>query len=122
MGIGIEREDTMDHGIISKVPECPMCCDIYLLIFVTPWGIMNEFDTRTSRGIGRRGSGKSTGTDTIIGMKHVMSTIVGDGKTTTAGLIINTRYEMPAMVESGKTTRANMKGERNTSAKARALG
>jgi hypothetical protein len=128
---GIEPEATTGHGKISEAAECPMRCAIYVLIFATPCDIINGFDTLTSRGTGRdgstrdtgtdtiigtRGTGRSgstrdTGTDTIIGARYEVATTVGDGKTTIARPIVDTRYETLVMTRSGKEIRAVSEGE-----------
>lgn len=91
-----------------------MWCAIYLPIFVTTDGGMNGFGTWTYRGIGGRGSRRSTGTDiiigtgtgTIIGTRYEVATTVGGGKTTTAGLIVGTKYGTSVMIGGRKATRA----------------
>jgi hypothetical protein len=106
MAIGIGQRAITDHGVILKVAECPMWCAMYPLIFVTAHGSRNGFIMRTSRETGRRGSRTSTGTDTIIGMRHHVATMVGDGKTTTTDPIVDTRYETPVTTGDRKTIRA----------------
>ena len=89
MGTGIEPGATMDHGVTSRAAECPIRYEIYPLVFVTLLGIVIEFSTWTSRRIGERGSGKSTGIDTIMRMGDTRcerpAMIVGNGKGTKAG-------------------------------------
>jgi len=110
-GTGIEREATTGHGIVSKAAECPMRCALYLLIFATPYGTTNGFDTLTSRGTGRSGSTRNTGTDPIIGARYEMGTTVGDGKTTMARPIVDTKYETPVTTRGGKQIGVVQKGK-----------
>jgi hypothetical protein len=95
IGTGIERGVIMGHGVISKIPRYPMYLEIYLLIFVTLFGIAKEFDMQTSSRIGRRGNERSTGTDTVI----------------------EKMLEIIAMIREEKAITANAEVKENTSAK-----
>jgi hypothetical protein len=97
-GAGIAQGVTTDHGEISNITECPIHCGIYLLIFVTMFGVINEFDMQISNIIGGRGSETSTGTD---------------GR----DAITNTRCEKSVTGESGTATTAGTKAKENTSTK-----